>query len=624
MPRDLLADIEPIQKQPKDLLADIEPLKNEPGFGSQMLGDAANLIIGAGDAINSAPAQLANLLMPKSMQAKIPHSGEGMAYDTGHFGGDLAGFLLGGNLLNAARGATEAAPLIGKAAEWLGGNGIGQTAARLGIGSAAHGAVMNPANREQGAILGGIGGYAGGALGSLAAKAFNPATYLKPGASIGKINENARVAGNTETGLGDVIESPFLKRLYENYISKNPFSGADEKSARVGQAIVDKQNGILSKYLGDTPPEQVSDKIAEGLLASHKAQQKIKNDLYKIPEQLADSSNLEMKFPSFSENVTKYGDLINDKKFLQYEPNIKKILNDVADYKGDVKLSDANFLASKLNRLSKQKGASPNPDDREMSRIFGELGGSLKTDIRESIKNSGNSDLQDSFRSAEENYKKNFVPFLDKDIYKFTHGGKNPEDIVQNFIKTGISSDKARPIQNLMSKLDPETQGLVKYSYLQRALRGSENDRSADPDAFKTLWSDTKLGQNQKKSLFPDASERQQLDDLSKLTSMNSDAVKRMFNPLTGQRGLEAAILGAHSAIGGAAGYHEGGLPGLLAGIGTGVIAPSIAARQLTKVLTSPASRQKIIGNLSSKKAQSSSKTGAMGALLMQYLLNSR
>jgi hypothetical protein len=71
-----------------------------------------------------------------------------------------------------------------------------------------------------------------------------------------------------------------------------------------------------------------------------------------------------------------------------------------SDYKGNVKLKDANILAGRLNSLAKEHRASSAPEDRNLARIFGELGSSLKGDIKTSIENSGNKSLIDSFQSS--------------------------------------------------------------------------------------------------------------------------------------------------------------------------------------------------------------------------------
>lgn len=630
------------ENQPRDLFAEngINPYEQEgpktfldkaKDYIYSMANANTNAVIGVGDAINNFPRQLANMIMPESEQIPILKQGEGSAYATGEFGGDLANLLLGGGALNAVRKSLEGSKYLGQAAKWLGGQNIPQTMARLGVGMAPYGAVMTPENRTMGALLtGGLGALGGGASAGIS-KLLNPSTYIKPGTSIDKLKENIRIAGNTDTPIGDVVESPYLKRFYENILSKNPFSGVDEKMSDTAKMITDNGNNILNKYLKNTAPEEVDDEIGKSLFKAHIKQQNLKNSLYNKSEELANGEGafrknaLNLEFPEFSENVRKYNSIINDKEFLQYDPELKNILKKIMTYKGNVTLKDANVLSGKLNSLSREHGASPSPDDRNLSKIFKELGSSLKGDIRKSIENSGNKELKESYEKAESNYKKNFVPFLDKDIYKFTHGDKSAEDILQTFIKTGNASDKGGKLSKLMSKLDPRTQDLVKYSYLSRSLRGPENERYVDPNALKTLWGDTKLGQKQKKSLFHNQSERKELDDYSKLVGMNSESLGRMFNPKTGQRNLDIGMLLGHSlggSTGGAVGYHEGGFPGFLAGTATGLLAPGILSKYLANKMTSQSVRKKLLDELTSAKKVSNNKTGAISGAVARRILN--
>ncbi len=609
-----------------------------------------NAVIGAGDEALALPTNLYNLATPKSANVALPKNSSGFAYNAGKVGGGLASLIPAGVGLNAVRGAAEALPMVGKAAQYLGGSGALQSAARLGTGMGAHGAVMNPDHPVVGALAEGIPGAVLGAAGSAFDK-LKPTNYYRGNLNPEKLRDNVRIAGDTNTPLGDVIESPALKHLYENDLSKQYLSGSEKLMANTADKIVGKGQGILNKYLGNTHPEQVEEKIGNALIKAHETQNTVKNSLYKKAEDLAEGNSastgiatskisdgkeigpslgtpgkesLKLTFPEFSGNVNKYSDLIKDKDFLKFDPELKSILKNISDYKGEVKLKDANILAGRLNSLAKESKASPLPEDRNMSRIYGELGRSLKGDIKTSINNSGNKELQDAFNKAEENYKNNFSPLLDRDIYKFTNGGKSAEDIMQNFIKTGSTTDKGKQLDKLMSKLDPETQNLVKYSYLSRGIKGAENERYVDPNAIKTLWGDTKLGPKQKKALFPDSAERKELDDYSKLTSMNSEALGRMFNPKTGARTSTNFVNTLHAALGiggGGVGFALGGLPGAAAG----AVIPSAVSKYLTKQITSPEARTAFVEKMikGDKSGKSGiNKSAAATTALIQTLMD--
>lgn len=114
-----------------------------------------NTILGAGDAVNNFPRQISNLISPDSMRVPMVKSSSGLAYEGGGALGDLATFGIGGGALNSARLGAESLPIIGKAAEYLGGNGI-QGIGRRSIGSGIYGAIETPENRGIGAAEGGI------------------------------------------------------------------------------------------------------------------------------------------------------------------------------------------------------------------------------------------------------------------------------------------------------------------------------------------------------------------------------------------------------------------------------------------------------------------------------------
>jgi hypothetical protein len=243
--------------------------------------------------------------------------------------------------------------------------------------------------------------------------------------------------------------------------------------------------------------------------------------------------------------------------------------------------------------MAKEYRASSNPAQRNKGRVLGSLGRTLKEEMRESISNSGHEGLKTEFTRAEENYKKNFSPFLDRDIHKFTEGGKSSDDLVQSFIKTGRSSDKSQQLSKLMDRLTPEQQDHLRAAYFSRAMDGSEGNRQINPNKLATLWSGNNLGIKQKQALIPSKSQRRQLDDFAKRTKMNSHALDIMHNPKTGQTNLDS-MRNLTDALYAGAGGAIGGIPGAVAG----TILPLIGARAQANALTSPAVRQQLINKM--------------------------
>lgn len=630
-------------------------LSSSTDIGSYLksaLGEGENFVTGFGNAVNRLPANLSNLVLPKNMQVPVPGEVEGIAGKLGGIGGDIATTLTGGGLLNTGRKLAESAPLVGKIAEYLGGHGILPTMARLGTGYGAYGAVMNPEDRTTGAIAGGALGAAGGGL-SGAINALRPSRYLNRNLSPEQLAANLKSTEGTQTPLGDVIGSPMLKRLFENTVSKNPFSGADQKLSNIASDIKDKGQNILQNYLGDVHPEEVNNLIGKGLINAKQEADTVKNSFYDKANELANSAGVKINLNGLADKVKHYQDVINDQNFLKYEPDAKRLLNRLGNYnnnlaqgielgpegnvtkglivdsKGNVlrtplnpSLQEANILASRLNSLSNKYRASPEPESRHLSSVLGDLGKTVKQDIRDSLDSSGNSSVKDAYLQAEENYKKNYSKFLDKDIYKFTNGNKDVDDILQTFIKTGSASDKGNQLNKLMSLLDPKTRDLVKYSYLSKSIKEGE----FDPNAMKTALSSNKLGINQKNALFNNPDELKSLSDYSKLVGMNSEALTRMFNPKTGQRGLESALTMTHGLgglLGATIGGHEEGAKGAFGGAIVGALLPSAGMRYLSNKLTSEAYRSKLVQKIieSQTKGNGSNKlAAALSPLLDQNI----
>lgn len=596
-----------LPKYAPDQLQRLNQQSQQPPQDSSYLHDAvqsgADFITGFGNAVNRLPAQAANLIAPKSMQAPVPEQVPGVAGTLGGIGGDLATQLVGGGALDAARASAEALPMVGQAAKYLGGQDVLPTAARLGAGYGAYGAVMNPDDRLSGAEGGAALGAGAGAASSFISKLF-PSNHLNGLISPEQLQENLRLTQGTDTPLGDVVGSSGLKREIENWAFKQPFSGSDQKMSQIADQVSQKGESILQDYLGGTDPLNVNKEIGQGLKNAADYQESIKKSLYNKVWDLGDQNNLKLTFPSFSDKASEYSDLINDKTFLQYSPKLKSQLKGIIDYDGNVSGKDANMLAGKLNSEGYKKGASPLPEDRNLAGIYKDLGSSLKNDIKGSIEDSGNDDIKNAFAEAEKNYADNYSKFLDKDIYKFTAGEKKEDQdaLLQSFIKTGQNSDQGNQLDKLMSKLDPKTQDLVKYSYLSRGM----DPENFDPKSLASALSPKKLGITQKAALFRNPGELQNLQDYSKLVGMNSESLGRMFNAMNGQRTIESLspithLLGA--ATGAAFGGGEGGSPGAFSGAMVGLIAPNVIARGLVNRATSQSYRNNLISKMLSKQA---------------------
>jgi len=471
-----------------------------------------------------------------------------------------------------------------------------------------------PSGRVGGAIESGLLNAGTFGLGKVF-EALRPSKFFRGSLKPETLQRNLDITQGTETGLGDVIGSPFLKKRLENTLTSVPFSGANEALQRTGVEVQNRGENILKDLLGDNSPENVPAQISDDLKKVFKAREIEKNNHYKEFNDLADQSNLKLDLPNFSKKANDYSDAINSTNMLKFEPDSAKLFNKLQNYTNPVKISqkvgaivdesgnplidethfeyptakEALLLKGKLNKLSNQAGMSPDPAQRGLSKVFKSLASSLGQDVQNSVNQSKNPELINSLYKAESNYKNNFSPFLDKDIYKFVSGNADPETIVTKFIKTSPNADLAGHLTKLSKNISPLSRDRLAYSYFSRAL---DNEGNLNPTMLSTAI--RKLGSNQLKELVPDANMRKRLLDYTKFEQMNKESLNLMYNPKTGQRAQDALVTGLMAMMGHAIAGDVGGL--------AGATVPILAGRGMTKYLTSPSVRQSIVQKMIENK----------------------
>lgn len=479
-----------------------------------------------------------------------------------------------------------------------------------------------------GAAEGGIGSIAGSVIGKgieSGINALRPSQMYKTPLSKKELARSYQQASGTNADLGNIIQNPKLQRLYENKLPK--YSGNTSlMMQKTGQQIVEKGQNILKKLLGKNSPENVPEQLTKKLTESFEKHQKFKNDIYNAVDDLAQKENLKLNLSDFSNEAKKYIDAIEDTNILKHEPDAKKILSKLINYKNPVKettttglivdksgkpliqeteknyptLKEANILKGKLAQYAKTFAQSPDPSQRNMANIFRNLSKKLKSDITNSINQSGSEALKKGYKVAEENYAKNFSPFLDKDIYKFISGNANPETLISKFITRSNSADLSSKLSKLAEKLSKpkgipgsEESNLLAYGYLSRAL---DNEGNLNPAKFAT--SIKNLGPNQLKALFPDKAIRKEVLNYKSLVNKNPRSLQVMFNPLTGQVNSDIAPHALAKIVGGLTGLVSGGTPGAIVGTVAAPIITKKLADMATKKLTDPIYRRKFINAL--------------------------
>jgi hypothetical protein len=205
------------------LVASMDQSQKSPGYfqkwGQDLSRAGENTLqgtLGAGDALRNTLASGLSLL--PGVNINPVKSGEGEAYDVGHAGGEIAGFLGGGEGIDALRALTAAksSGLAGKAAQYLGQDGVGGALKRT-LGSAGYGYLGAPEDSKgDAAVTGGVLGLASEAIPGVLK------TLVKPRETMKGIQDFfASQQGQYKRLINDVKQSVGDKEIYPKVTNFN-------------------------------------------------------------------------------------------------------------------------------------------------------------------------------------------------------------------------------------------------------------------------------------------------------------------------------------------------------------------------------------------------------------------
>ena len=525
-------------------------------------------------------------------------------------------------------------PAAGIGAEAKGLSGVMQRALGASLPSIAQG--QNPLTAAAVSALGEGLGKVGTKIKSTAKAAQNPATLFGSNLAPNKVWENYNDAAGTNTDLGSIIGSPTLRALHQNILPAIPFSGSGKSMAITKGQVEDLGSQLVQQLKPTEGAINNPNEFAHDLLMSaFENQRNIKNNLYAKENILADAENHQLDLSNFQNDVKKNKSALADTALLKNDPAFRGVLSrlggleipeesavqsPILNAQGKnivtpvatkpVSLLEANLVKSGLYDQGNKLLQSILPADHVVGNMLLKLQDSLRNDINSSIKNTGSQALQDAHADATSNYEENYAPFLDKDMYKYISGKKDPQSMIQEIINPSTKFDKAKNIKNFQSLLPEEQRGMLGYGYLSKAL---DDDNNINPTELKKLIG--KLGKEQLSALFPSEDLRSQVDQYSNLAKMNEEPLNVFNNPKTGAR--NTALI---ADVGmGALGAHASGLISALAHMG-GV---SLAAKAANNLLTSEPIREAVVKSIM-KNSNRAPKALSNTSNLVKALMNTR
>jgi hypothetical protein len=448
---------------------------------------------------------------------------------------------------------------------------------------------------------------------SKAAMPLKPSTYINSPLSREQLAANYRAAEGTQTPLGNIIDSPLLKGLFENVTSEVPFSGSDKITANIANQVKGKANKLFEASEAGLPPGERRGQLKTAIEAAYENQKKIKNELYMPVDEIAKAENFKVKLPSFSKTAKEFESLFEKSPLAQHDKEFSNTFNKFKNYKNPYiqnkseilgpngqpiahekihpSIAEVKMFASRLEKEAANYNKSSTPSDRFLASKYEELAKSLRNDLKQNIEKNGSPELKSALSTADKNYAENFSQFLDSDVYKFTQDLDNMDNIINEIVKPGKSTDKYSRLEKIQNILPAEQKNIIGNEWLRRAI---DKEGDLDPKQFARLIDS--LGTKQFEALFPDAAYREQLLDYGRLRGMNEKSLSRMANPLTGQKAIKPAIIG--SQITNAIGM---GLTGHPLAVIASLVGPALGSKVLNQYLTSPAVRKNLIKKLMEK-----------------------
>lgn len=485
--------------------------------------------------------------------------------------------------------------------------GLGRDLGALGrTGELSAYAASQGQNPLEAALMGGI--FEG--LGQAATRIpeLAPSRALAPQIPMERLQQNLEAAKGTETNLGRVIENPSLARTYENQLFNQKFSGVPAQLQRVGQQVQSKAQDLMDRIRGDVEFQNAGDYLLQGIKSAEKDVQSQKDALFKKYNDLVEKEGVTTNRQNLRDRAQSILDRIEQDPDLAAfrDPGDLKLLQRITKpgEKNEFSIKETDYLLSELGKLSSdafKKG------DSVKAGIYGDLRNALEDDIEQATDNDS---IHKARTEARDFYRREVVPFMDKDITRFTRGGADPDTLLSFFVRKNQLHERPKLASKLMSKMDEEGQRVVQYTWLSSAFN---EDGTINPSKLRNLW--TKLGPQQKEVIFPNKTIRDEFNKFSRLVEMNPEAMRVMFNPPTGQKGLDLLASLKGSGMAATAGGALFGPPGAAIGALTGSLVPGLASRLITKPLTSESVRTKLVSNImkQAQKAARGEKTKAQG-----------
>lgn len=437
--------------------------------------------------------------------------------------------------------AAKAGQFIGNVAAtgWIPGGAAGGVLRRAGTSALAGGAASALAPTVEGesrlkniGVGAATGGAVSGALG-LGGKAYRGFRGDKSADVATDLAKQGKIF-DVDLTVGELRQSPAFQRI-ETTLERVPLVGTrgfrDKQShqlARAARGLADQFNQGI-----DDVGEELQSSLTRSLNTARTQASRMYDDVGTAAQQAkgrVELNNLRQTIATIAGREGQLPETIRDSKILS---SVAKY-GDLDDMPFDVARVTRSRLGQELRKAERQ-AVSGGVSDEEVAAIK-MIRGALERDLDDFAAREGG-DIGRLYREANAFYRTNVVPFKDRAIRK---AGRDDFDTDQ-ILKTFVKNDRPQLAAKLMGRLDDQGKTTVKYAILQDAFENASDGKTAFSPA-KFAGRLERLGKSKSAIFTPQ--ERQQIEGFTRLARAAERAGQYMENPPTGQRVIDAAILG--------------------------------------------------------------------------------
>lgn len=429
------------------------------------------------------------------------------------------------------------------------------------------------------------------------------ARYFSSNITPVEMARNLEATGEIPTSLGRIMQSPSLTKLQENILNEVPMGGGQERLSNTARGITERGQEIIQNLSHGRPLNNANESIHQILIDAKNSQNRIKNELFEPVNRIAREEGFNLDLPRSTRLVNENLQAIQESPLYRNNSKFRRLLNNltgvtqtsenintgIVDASGRpiirtenrATIAEARTIADDLYHTAERMLSNPNAIDQAQGKLYRRIANSIRNEVNHQISNNGSQNLINADRIAMENYRRNYTPFLERDIHKMVNTGDLSENFIREVIRPGKQADKASRIRRVQDLLPANDRELIGQAYLSEAIDAEGN---LNPRDLVKKWNS--LGPRQKQALFSQETITN-MNNFERLVRLNPEALNSMYNPKTGARNLSYLANVVAPLVGGSFGG--------FAGAGIGLASQAILARALNRIMHNPDFARRVI-----------------------------